>query len=118
MIFPKVEYWLNVFHKNKEQAIGKGKGKGKEEVIQAEEDNAGLNFLILLQELRNVFPQDSVVLKRKYLLYYLWQAPIFAATLFKDFESRLLQPKSPNGITRNECLRESWFRYDFPLFSR
>lgn len=32
-----------------------------------------------------------MVLKRKYPLYYLWSSPLFATTLFKDFESRLLK---------------------------
>lgn len=55
MIFPKVEYWLNLFHSNKQQALEKG--MDREEVVKIQEDNAGPNFLILLQELRIVFLQ-------------------------------------------------------------
>ncbi|KAI8888228.1 hypothetical protein K501DRAFT_128240, partial [Backusella circina FSU 941] len=56
-----------------------------------EKDKSGPLFLNLLQELRIVFLQDSVVLKNKYPSYYLWSCAIFGTDLYRAYENQLLQ---------------------------
>ncbi|KAG2214162.1 hypothetical protein INT45_014126 [Circinella minor] len=43
-------------------------------------------FLKLLDGLRVVFLQDSVLLKKRYPHHYLWNHPLFQSELYKDFE--------------------------------
>ncbi|KAG2216478.1 hypothetical protein INT45_014038 [Circinella minor] len=43
-------------------------------------------FLKLLDRLRVVFLQDSVLLKKRYPHHYLWNHPLFQSELYKDFE--------------------------------
>ncbi|KAG2209613.1 hypothetical protein INT45_013813, partial [Circinella minor] len=43
-------------------------------------------FLKLLNRLRVVFLQDSVLLRKRYPHHYLWNHPLFQSELYKDFE--------------------------------
>ncbi|KAG2215396.1 hypothetical protein INT45_009470 [Circinella minor] len=69
LIFPKIEYWENMFERG---AIQK--------------DLAGPNFLVLLKYLRIVFLQDSVVLKQQHPTHFLWSHAIFDNPLYKQYE--------------------------------
>lgn len=75
LVFPDIEFWLEKF-RNRDGSI--------------QEDIAGPNFLTLLYELRVVFLQDSVVLKRKYPDYYLWSCDLFQSDLYKQFEAQVI----------------------------
>lgn len=102
LVFPDIEFWQEKF-------------KTRNGV---QEDIAGPNFLLLLSQLRVVFLQvrstycsyspflirlilifvnflyigekDSVVLKKEYPNYYLWNCSLFETGLYKGFEAQVL----------------------------
>ncbi|KAG1049061.1 hypothetical protein G6F43_008591 [Rhizopus delemar] len=74
LVFKDIEYWKERFN------IG----------YDIQEDIAGPNFLNLLAHLRVILLQDSVVLKKKYPQYYLWNCEIFQTELYKNFEVEVL----------------------------
>ncbi|EIE88996.1 hypothetical protein RO3G_13707 [Rhizopus delemar RA 99-880] len=72
MVFPWIEYWREKFYRK-----------------EVEDDIAGPNFLDLMDYLRTVFLQDSVVLKGKYPGSFIWSHSIFDTDIYKDYEERL-----------------------------
>ncbi|CEG83888.1 hypothetical protein RMATCC62417_17754 [Rhizopus microsporus] len=74
LIFPDIEFWKDMFDNND----------------GVQEDIAGPNFLGLLAQLRVVFLQASVILKKKYPNYYLWTCEQFDNSLYEVFEDQLL----------------------------
>ncbi|KAI9011868.1 hypothetical protein CLU79DRAFT_709835, partial [Phycomyces nitens] len=51
-----------------------------------QEDIAGPNFLNLIEHLH----VDSVVLKKKYPTYYIWNCELFNTAAYKHFELQVL----------------------------
>ncbi|EIE89012.1 hypothetical protein RO3G_13723 [Rhizopus delemar RA 99-880] len=74
LVFKDIEYWKERFNTGHD----------------IQEDIAGPNFLNLLAHLRIVLLQDSVVLKKKYPQYYLWNCEIFQTELYRNFEVEVL----------------------------
>ncbi|CEG69734.1 hypothetical protein RMATCC62417_05756 [Rhizopus microsporus] len=74
LIFPDIEFWKEKFDNDD----------------RVQEDIAGPNFLGLLAQLRVVFLQDSVILKKRCPNYYLWTFELFSNSLYKVFEDQLL----------------------------
>ncbi|KAI9251113.1 hypothetical protein EDC94DRAFT_697766 [Helicostylum pulchrum] len=52
------------------------------------------NLNIMMEHLRVVFLQDSVLLKRKFPYYYLWNCSLFETSIYEEFEAKDLGPLS------------------------
>jgi len=106
-VWPWVDEWLAWFDSNAEAGSGDdGKGEGEGEADR--QDLAAQGFLRLLQQLRIILLQDSVVMRREFPAHPIWADPIFARDDYlafaKDVELSLLDVEKPEEIQIRKAL--------------
>jgi Centromere DNA-binding protein complex CBF3 subunit, domain 2/Transcriptional activator of glycolytic enzymes len=81
-LWPWVDQWLGWFHGNLPSPDA---AVDEEEYDDDKCDKAGQGFLRLLMQLRLVFLQDSVPLRREFPFHPLWADPIFERQDYQEF---------------------------------
>jgi len=110
-VWPWVDEWLAWFDSNAEAGSeddGEGEGEGEAEADR--QDLAAQGFLRLLQQLRILLLQDSVVMRREFPAHPIWADPIFARDDYlafaKGVELSLLDVEKPEEIQIRKALPE------------
>ena len=102
-VWPFVDEWLAWF-----ESDGKSTVEGDDSSEADRQDLAAQGFLRLLQQLRIILLQDSVIMRREFPAHPIWTDPIFARDDYlafaKDVELTLMDIEEPEEIQIRKTL--------------
>lgn len=112
-VWPWVDTWLDWFKSYGEKADGDGNDSGNraEDNQDKEEDRnnmAAQGFLRLLDQLRTILLQDSVLLREQFPRHPIWRDPIFIREDYREFAEHmrcsLLNTETPEEVRLQQGL--------------